>query len=107
MTRSAWRLALALGLLAAAAGVVYLVPLVRDGINTAALYGFPVTLGGWTGAEGVPEWALPDDPRERAAIRRTYRHGQEQAWVSVAIFTRQDDVSRRASINFIYPERNS
>ncbi|HET8575945.1 MAG TPA: EpsI family protein [Methylomirabilota bacterium] len=102
-----WRLALVLGLLAAAAAVVYLVPSVRDGINTAALYGFPVTMDGWTATEGLPDWALPGDPRERAAIRRTYRRGQEQAWVSVAVFTRQDDVSRRASINLIYPERNS
>jgi len=105
--RTAWRLTAALALLAAAAGVVYLVPPVHGGANTAALYGFPANLGGWTGTEGAPEWALPVDPRERAAIRRTYRSGRELAWVSVAVFARQDDVSRRASINLIYPERNS
>ncbi len=105
--RAASRLATVLILLVAAAGIVYLVPSVHDGSNTAALYAFPVTLGAWTGTEGVPEWALPVDPRERAAIRRTYRSGRELVWVSVAVFTRQDNVSRRASINLIYPERNS
>lgn len=105
--RASWRFATVLFLLVAAAGIVYLVPSVHDASITAALYAFPVTLGPWTGSEGAPEWALPVDPRERAAIRRTYRRGDELAWVSVAVFTRQDDVSRRASINFIYPERNS
>jgi EpsI family protein len=104
---AAWRFPTVLLLLVAAGGIVYLVPSVHDGSNTAALYAFPVTLDSWTGSEGAPEWALPVDPRERAAIRRTYRRGEKLAWVSVAVFTRQDDVSRRTSINFIYPERNS
>jgi EpsI family protein len=104
---AAWRFTTALALLAAAGAVVYLVPAVQEKFNTAALYAFPVTLGPWNATEGVPEWALPIDPRERAAIRRTYRTGRELAWVSVAVFTRQDDISRRVSINLIYPERNS
>jgi hypothetical protein len=28
-------------------------------------------------------------------------------WVSIALFTRQDDPDQRASINRIYPERNT
>jgi EpsI family protein len=39
------------------------------------------------------------------AVRRTYRSGQRIAWVSVALFTRQDDPLRRVSVNRIYPEQ--
>ena len=50
---------------------------------------------------------LPSDPNEKAALRRSYRRGERAAWVSIALFTRQDDPNRRASINRIYPEERT
>jgi len=100
-----WRLGIVLGLLAAAAGVVYATPPVPEREGPAVLDGLPTTLTGWTATDGVPESLLPPDPRERAAVRRTYRSGQRIAWISVALFTRQDDPLRRVSVNHIYPEQ--
>ena len=100
-----WRLGIVLGLLAAAAGVVYATPPTPEREGPGVLDGLPTTLTGWTATDGVPESLLPPDPRERAAVRRTYRSGQRIAWVSVALFTRQDDPRRRVSVNRIYPEQ--
>jgi len=64
----------------------------------------PSTLGAWTAMDGVPEAVLPFDDHEAAAVRRTYRNGERVAWVSVALFTHQDEPLRRASVQHIYPE---
>ncbi len=101
-----WRLGIVLGLLAATAGVVYVAPPVLDRGNPIVLYGLPTTLAGWTATDGVPEPLLPPDPHEMATVRRAYRNGQRIAWISVAMFTRQDDPVRRASIDRIYPQQH-
>ncbi len=101
-----WRLGIVLGLLAAAAGVVCGAPPVPDSEKPGVLDRLPTTLAGWTATDGVPESLLPPDPHEMAAVRRTYRSGQRIAWISVALFTRQDDPLRRASVNRIYPEQH-
>ena len=100
-----WRLGIVLGLLAGAAGVAYGTPPVPEREGPGVLDRLPTTLAGWTATDGVPESLLPPDPRERAAVRRTYRSGQRIAWISVALFTRQDDPLRRVSVNRIYPEQ--
>jgi len=99
-----WRLGIVLGLLAGAAGVAYGTPPVPEREGPGVLDRLPTTLTGWTATDGVPDSLLPPDPRERAAVRRTYRSGQRIAWISVALFTRQDDPLRRVSVNRIYPE---
>jgi EpsI family protein len=48
---------------------------------------------------------LPPDPNETLSVRRTYRHGRQVAWISVALFVGQNDEARRASVNKIYPQR--
>lgn len=100
-----WRLGIVLGLLAGAAGVAYGTPPVPESETPGVLDRLPTSLAGWTATDGIPESLLPPDPRERAAVRRTYRSGQRIAWVSVALFTRQDDPLRRVSVNRIYPEQ--
>jgi EpsI family protein len=100
------RLIAVLALLVLAAGAIVLTPRVRDCPRAAPLEGLPTILAGWTDADGIPDETLPIDPSEVAAVRRTYRSGPRVAWVSVALFTRQDDPERRASINRIYPERD-
>ncbi len=100
-----WRLGIVLGLLAAAAGVAYGTPPVPEREGSGVLESLPTTLAGWTATDGVPASLLPPDPREMVAVRRTYRSGQRIAWVSVALFTRQDDPLRRVSVNRIYPEQ--
>lgn len=100
-----WRLGIVLGLLAGAAGVAYGTPPVPEREGPAVLDRLPTTLTGWTATNGIPESLLPSDPRERAAVRRTYRSGQRIAWISVALFTHQDDPLRRVSVNHIYPEQ--
>jgi EpsI family protein len=100
-----WRLGVTLALLAAGASVVYLVPPVNGSVNPVGLYALPLTLGAWTGAEGAPNDALPVDPNEQVAVRRTYRSGPRFAWLSVAHFAGQDEEARRASVNRIYPQR--
>lgn len=102
---SCWRLGVVLGLLAGAAGVVYGMPPVPEREGPGVLDRLPTTLTGWTATDGVPESLLPPDPHEMAAVRRTYRSGQRIAWISVALFTRQDDPLRRVSVNHIYPEQ--
>ena len=99
-----WRLGIVLGLLAGAAGVAYGTPPVPESETAGVLDRLPTSLAGWTATDGIPESLLPPDPRERAAVRRTYRSGQRIAWISVALFTRQDDPLRRVSVNRIYPE---
>lgn len=103
--RNSWRLGIVLGLLTGAAGVVYGTPPVPERAGPDVLDRLPTTLTGWTATDGVPDSLLPPDPRERAAVRRTYRSGQRIAWISVALFTRQDDPLRRVSVNRIYPEQ--
>lgn len=102
---NSWRLGIVLGLLAGTVGVVYGTPPVPEREGPGVLDGLPTTLTGWTATDGAPESLLPPDPRERAAIRRTYRSGQRIAWISLALFTRQDDPLRRVSVNRIYPEQ--
>ena len=94
-----------LGLLAGAAGVAYGTPPVPEREGPGVLDRLPTTLAGWTATDGFPESLLPPDPHETAAVRRTYRSGQRIAWISVALFTRQDDPLRRGSVNHIYPEQ--
>lgn len=100
------RLIAVLALLVLAAGAIVLTPRVRECQRAAPLEGLPTILAGWTDADGIPDETLPIDPSEVAAVRRTYRSGPRVAWVSVALFTRQDDPERRASINRIYPEQD-
>lgn len=100
------RLAVVLGLVAAAAGVVSLTPSLRECPQAAALDGLPATLGRWTGVDGISDRVLPMDPSETVAVRRTYHDGPRIASISVALFTRQDEPRRRASINRIYPEKD-
>jgi EpsI family protein len=102
----AWRLWLLLGLIGLAAAAVALVPAVSEQRPQALLFLAP-TLPGWIPTEGAPEWALPPDPAERTAVRRTYERGADTVWVSVALFTGQQDPKRRVAINRIYPERNT
>jgi EpsI family protein len=104
--RAGRRLVVVLGLLTATAAGWYLASPVRECASAAVLDELPGTLHGWTGAEGIPDGMLPGDPSEAARVRRTYRSGRRVAWVSVALFTRQDEPDRRASINRIYPEKD-
>jgi EpsI family protein len=104
--RIGWRLGATLMLFAATAIVLHLAPPVKGAVNPVSLDALPTRLGPWSGAEGVPEDALPPDPNEKVSVRRTYRNGHQVAWVSVALFTAQDGEARRASINKMYPQRN-
>lgn len=104
--RTGHRLAMVLGLLVVTAGAGYVTPSVRECPSPPALDALPVALAGWTGADGIPEGVLPVDASETAAMRRTYGSGRSVAWVSVALFTRQDEPDRRASVNRIYPEKD-
>lgn len=94
-------------MLAAAAAAIYLGPPVREGRRPLALDLLPLSLDGWGGSDGIPESALPVDPNEIMAVRRTYRDEHRVAWISVALFTRQDDPGRRPSINLLYPEKGA
>jgi EpsI family protein len=104
--RTGRRLAVVLGLLVVTAGVGYVTPSVRECPSPPALDTLPAALAGWTDADGIPDGVLPVDASETATMRRTYRSGQRVAWVSVALFTRQDEPDRRASVNRIYPEKD-
>jgi EpsI family protein len=104
--RIGWRLGVTLMLFAATAVVLHLAPPVKGAVNPVSLYAIPTTLGAWSGTEGVPEESLPTDPNEKLSVRRTYHHGNQVAWVSVALFVGQDGDTRRASINKIYPQRS-
>jgi EpsI family protein len=104
--RPGWRLAVVLILFAAAAVVLHTARPVTGVVNAVSLFAIPETLGVWSGVDGVPEDILPLDPNEKLSVRRTYRHGAQVAWVSVALFVGQEDETRRASVNRIYPQRN-
>ena len=104
--RHAWRLGMVLGLLAAAAGIIHLAPPVTEAMSPSALGGIGTTLAGWTATETVPEPVLPRDPHEVAAVRRAYRNGSRIAWISVGLFTHQDDPLRRPSINRVYADNH-
>jgi EpsI family protein len=101
------RLGVTLALLTAGALILHTVPPVKGAVNPVSLYALPATLGSWSGVEGVPEEILPPDPSEKLSVRRTYRNGTRVAWISVALFGGQDDETRQASINRIYPQRNA
>jgi EpsI family protein len=101
-----WRLGMILILFGACAAVVHLAPPVKAAVNPVLLFSLPMTLGEWSGAEGVPEDILPRDPSEKLSVRRTYRGGGQVAWVSVSLFSGQDEEARRGSINKIYPQRS-
>ena len=105
--RDRWRLGLVLGLVALAWAGVFFAPEVRERLDSSSLSALPRTLPGWTSVEGTPEWALPVDPHERASTRRTYQRERDTAWVSVALFTRQQEPEHLAAINLIYPEKNT
>jgi len=100
----AWRRLAVVGLLVLTASVGYVTPATRECASPAPLDALPAPLAGWTGVDGIPDGVLPVDASETDAMRRTYRSGRRIAWVSVALFTRQDKPDRRASINRIYPE---
>lgn len=104
--RPAWRLGLVLGFLFLAGAAIVFAPAVREQRGHALLALAP-SPAGWTSIDGAPEWALPVDPNERSAVRRTYQRGPETLWVSVALFTGQQEPERRAAINLIYPEKNT
>jgi EpsI family protein len=100
-----WRLGVILVLFAAAAAVLHTARPVTGAVNPFSLFALPMVMGPWSGAEGVPEEILPFDPSEKLSVRRTYRNGSRVAWVSVALFVGQDNETRRASVNKIYPQR--
>jgi EpsI family protein len=100
------RLGVTLVLFAAGAVVLHMAPPVKGAVNPVSLYALPTTLGSWSGVDGVPEEILPPDPNEKLSVRRTYRNGTRVAWVSVALFVGQNDETRQASINKIYPQRS-
>ena len=102
--RTGWRLGVILLLFAASALVLHRPPAVKGATNPVSLFGLPMTLGAWSGAEGAPVEILPVDPNEKLSVRRTYRKGGQLAWVSVALFVGQDVESRRASVNKIHPQ---
>jgi EpsI family protein len=101
------RLLVVLGLVGLAGAGLYLVPPVREPRSPAVLYALPAAVGAWTSIEGVPETTLPVDPKEVGSVRRTFQRGKQTAWVTVALYGRQDDPRRRASLNHLYVERRS
>jgi len=104
--RRGWRLGVTLILFAGAGAILYMAPPVKGAVSPVSLYALPVMLGAWSGTDGVPDEILPPDPNEKLSVRRSYRHGHQVAWVSVALFVGQHDEARRASIDKIYPQRN-
>jgi len=60
--------------LAAGAGILHTVPPVTGAVNPAAVFALPVTLGAWSGTDGISEWILPLDPSEQASVVH------EEAW---------------------------
>ena len=103
--RTGWRLGVILVLFVAVAVVLYTARPVKSAVNPFSLFALPLAIDTWSGTEGVPEEILPADPSEKLSVRRTYRSGSQIAWVSVALFAGQDDETRRASVNKIYPQR--
>jgi len=104
--RIGWRLGVTLILFAVGALALYMPSSVKGTVEPASLHAVPTTLGTWIGADGVPEETLPSDPNEKLAVRRTYRNGDQVAWVSIALFGGQNNDARRASVNKIYPQRS-
>jgi EpsI family protein len=104
--RVGWRLGVVLVLLGVAAGVLHMPRPVTSAVNPASLFVVPPSVGAWTSVDGVAEDILPLDPNEKLSVRRTYRRGSQVVWVSVALFVGQNDETRQASINKIYPQRN-
>jgi EpsI family protein len=104
--RVGWRLGVILVLFGAAAAVLHMPTPVTSAVNPASIFAVPPSVGAWTSVDGVSEDILPLDPNEKLSVRRTYRHGSQVAWVSVALFVGQNDETRQASINRIYPQRN-
>jgi EpsI family protein len=102
-----WHLFVTLALLAVAGAAIHLTPAVPDKESSRLIVSIPETVAGWTSTEGAPEALLPRDPNEKVSVRRTYQYSDHMAFVSVALFTRQDDPARRASINLIYPQRGA
>ena|SRR5438552_30890 len=100
------RLGVTLLVLAAGAGVLHMVPPVKGAVNPTEVFALPVTLGAWSGTDGISEAILPLDPSEQASVRRTYRDGAHVTWISVSLFAGQNDEASRASINKIYPIHN-
>jgi EpsI family protein len=98
------RLGVVLALVAGAGGTVHWLPPLRVREAPALDTALPSTLGAWMATDGVPEAVLPFDEHEAAAVRRTYRDGPRVAWISVGLFTHQDDPLRRPSVEHIYPE---
>lgn len=101
-----WRLGIILVLLGTGAAVIHLAPPVKAAMNPGLLFALPIRLGEWSGADGVPEDILPQDPSEKVSVRRTYRSGDRVAWVSVSLFVNQDEEGHRGSINKMYPQRS-
>jgi len=99
------RLGTLLILFAAAALLLHSAAPVTGAVNPASVYAVPTSLGDWTSSDGVSEDVLPIDSSEKISVRRTYRHGDQVAWVSVALFVGQDNEIRRASVNRMYPAR--
>jgi len=104
--RVGWRLGLVLVLLGATGVILHTATPVTSAVNPASLFSVPPRVGTWAGVDGVPEEILPLDPNEKLSVRRTYQRGPQVAWVSVALFVGQNDETRQASINKIYPQRN-
>lgn len=105
--RAGWPLGLVLALVAVTSAIVHLAPPLGEATGRARLDGVPWEVAGWTRAEDVSEAVLPVDPNEKASARLGYRRGGQVAWVSVALFTRQDLPEQRASLNTIYPEKSA
>lgn len=100
-----WHLSATLALLVVAGTAIHLTPAVSDSEPSRPVISIPEMFGGWTSTEGAPEWLLPRDPNEKVSVRRTYQDRDHVAFVSVALFTREDNPGRRSSANFIHPLR--
>ncbi|MGH7393307.1 MAG: exosortase-associated EpsI family protein [Candidatus Rokuibacteriota bacterium] len=98
------RLAVVLALAGAAGALIALAPRAEER-GDLGFRGHSPDIPGWTVTDGAPEWALPVDTRQTSGIRLTYRRGAQTLWVSLALFTRQDDAGRRASV--VYPEEGT
>jgi len=104
--RTGWRLGVIVILFAGTAIILHTARPVTGSVNPVSLLALPATLGAWSSLDGVPEDILPPDPNEKLSVRRTYRNGAQVAWISVALFVGQENETRRASINKIYPQRS-
>ena len=102
-----WRLGIVLTLFGVGAVVLHQAPPVNAALSPSLFFALPMTLGAWSGVDGVPENILPADPGEKLSVRRTYRSSDRVAWVSVSLFVGQDEAARRGSINRIYPQHNA